>query len=504
MKQYDLAFSLGRACSCTETLRKAGLQYLSFPWDWIAIDAATVPDIKFRADTLCEGSFHSWFTPEDLKFVAEYPWHSKTLYQSRKTGISYNHDFPKGISLSESFPAVKSKYERRLARLMKLISESKNILLVCIDPPNPKHPTPIEDCHYARNRLSERFPHAHFDFVLISYRKGVTFEERLTETPTDGFLHVTFDYKDYTPGKPSYAIVLDRTAAILRERFSVRDYRTKKEIKALRAKTRKVKMQAAGAENAWQYFLARRRNDFLKLANRLSPRILMARHRAKRYNHVLSLGVNCDAGFRFCQKWGFVDSTPFSWSQTFDIEHLVQALRNPGKIGSEGFSWHEPSLMWRCNCTGICFHGRMEAALNQPKPDDESLKADLSELVSRLNHLWSKLFSLIADDSSKAFIYRINTKEVLTGNANEKLDELQHTLENLGAKNYVLVIITEKKVKRLLQSSSNRTIRCVKRFNPQNLVTKANLGDPVGWNAIFTEFAPASIKKATHKFKFEK
>ena len=146
----------------------------------------------------------------------------------------------------------------------------------------------------------------------------------------------------------------------------------------------------------------------------------------------------------------------------------------------------------------------MEAAFNQPKPDDESLKADLSELVSRLNHLWSKLFSLIADDSSKAFIYRINTKEVLTGNANEKLDELQRTLESLGAKNYVLVIVTEKKMKRLLRASSNRIIRCVKKFNPQNLVTKANLGDPVGWNAIFTEFAPASIKKATHKFKFEK
>jgi hypothetical protein len=28
-------------------------------------------------------------------------------------------------------------------------------------------------------------------------------------------------------------------------------------------------------------------------------------------------------------------------------------------------------------------------------------------------------------------------------------------------------------------------------------------GDPVAWNAIFTEFAPAKVLKKAHAFKFE-
>ena len=33
--QYDLIFSLGSACSCTETLRANKLQYYSYPFDWL-------------------------------------------------------------------------------------------------------------------------------------------------------------------------------------------------------------------------------------------------------------------------------------------------------------------------------------------------------------------------------------------------------------------------------------------------------------------------------------
>ena len=113
------------------------------------------------------------------------------------------------------------------------------------------------------------------------------------------------------------------------------------------------------------------------------------------------------------------------------------------------------------------------------------------------------MLSVLADESSKALILRVNSKEAAGGGINAKLDELQRTLAELGARNHLLVVVAERKVKRCLCTAPGRVVRYVKQFNPQNAVTNAMLGDTVGWNAIFTEFAPAAIKRATHKFKFE-
>ena len=126
-----------------------------------------------------------------------------------------------------------------------------------------------------------------------------------------------------------------------------------------------------------------------------------------------------------------------------------------------------------------------------------------STTVSKRIELKSKLFSTLADDSRKALVLRVNSKEALAGGINAKLDELQQTLDTLNAKNCLLIIVAEKKVKGQIRTSSKRVVRYVKEFNPQQFVAKADLGDPIGWNAIFTEFAPAVIKAATHKFKFE-
>ena len=40
MKTYDFIFGLGNACSCTQTLREADLQVLSFPFDWVILSGA--------------------------------------------------------------------------------------------------------------------------------------------------------------------------------------------------------------------------------------------------------------------------------------------------------------------------------------------------------------------------------------------------------------------------------------------------------------------------------
>ena len=503
MKPYDLAFSLGRACSCTESLREAHLQFLSFPWDWIDVSQCLIPDLQLRTDSICDGTFHDWFRIDDLELYNEPEWLSKSIYKSKSTGLNYNHDFPKGIPLRESFPDVKAKYERRFARLLDLIRRSKHILLVRIDPPSEAYHTEIEDCRAARRRFAERFPHAKFDLVLLSYDRGRAFADRLDEQPEEGLRHISFDYKDYTPGRPGYAVDLKQTAAALREIAAVRDYRTNAETKAFRVKTRKEKMRKVGAETRWQYFLARHRKGFLRLAGTLSPRILLAKMRTPRFDHVFSLGVNCEPGFRFFCRWGFVDSTPFTWAQTYEISRLLRALRHLDEVGADGFEWMPRALMWRCRRTGISFHGRMKVSFGQPPPDENAKKADSDELAARLAYLGQKLATACADTSTKAFIYRVNSKEVTDGGIGEKLDNLQSALAELGAKGCPLVVVAERKVAGKIPPAPGRVVRFVKTFNPCDKVTVETLGDMVGWTAIFTEFAPAAVKKATHRFKFE-
>jgi hypothetical protein len=501
MKRYDLAFSLGRACSCTETLRKAGLQHLSFPWDWIAGNGSD-SDILCRTEIVRNG-FRDWLRLEDLVPDSRPGGPGKDRYRNTRTGYSYNHDFPKGVPLESSYPEVKAKYDRRIARFLKLLGTAKSVLIACIDMPLQKTPTSIEDCRKARAAFAEMFPNARFDFVLFSRDPGRSLADCREDQLDDGFTRLSFDYRSKRPGCADHEIDLGATASLLRARFEVADYRTKEEIAALRERTRKAKMREAGVENAWQYFLAKRRRALERLTARLSPRMLVARLRTKRYDHVLSLGSNCDAGFRFCQKWGFVDSTPFTWGQTLDIGHVVQALRHPESIGADGFSWHAPSAMWRCNRTGMYFHGRMKATQDRPEPDEAALKADLEELKSRLGHLKEKLLSVLADGSSKALILRVNSKEASADGINGRLDELQGALAEVGARNHLLVVVAERKVKGLIRTAPGRVVRYVRQFNPQSAVTDAKLGDPVGWDAIFTEFAPAVVKKATHRFKFE-
>ena len=65
MKSYDLAFSLGFSCGTTQALRAAGLQFASFPLDWVGVPSLAV---SVRA---VEGGFAHWLEADDLKLVAE-------------------------------------------------------------------------------------------------------------------------------------------------------------------------------------------------------------------------------------------------------------------------------------------------------------------------------------------------------------------------------------------------------------------------------------------------
>ena len=501
MEKYDLIFGLGRACACSQMLRRASLQLLSFPWDWLTSDRSVGPDLRFRADTLCNG-FNSWFTPGDIEELPSEDWAPNRRCKSRSTRIAYLHDFPKSMSVEEAFPAVKAKYERRLARLRRLIASSKTVLVACLDLPGLCAPTPLEDVRYARIRLAEAFPGAKFDFVLFSWEKGRGFEDRIESTPEDGLLHIVFDFKDNTFGKPDYAVDLDRLASILRSRFEVRDYRSAAERKAQKRRSLEAKMRAAGVDSRLQYSLLRLGRHWTRFNLAASPRLMAAFARRKRFSHFVSLGNTCETAFRFWWKWRFLDSSLFSWTRSDSLDLLNEALGNFDAIGTGGLEFRKIYL-WQCGNTGIYFHGRIRKFPNQPPPTPEALAEDKKELIGRLAYLKGKFIRQISDERSTLFAYRIPAQEIETPGLAERLTVLEDRLRALGARNWKLLLVAERRYAGKIPDGPGRFIRYVREFNPSNGVTKAELGDPVGWKAIFTEFAPEKILKQSKKYKFE-
>lgn len=504
MKTYDFIFGIGRACACSQALRLAGLQLLSLPWDWIAmVPKPDGPDLHVRLDIM-ESGFADWFREEDLEFVSHHADNGKDQYRNRRYNIVYPHDFPRDVPLRESYPAVKEKYDRRVARFKRLMAEAKSdVLAVYMDTPVSPF-ADIETCRNAQKRLQAMYPHVKVDFLMISLEYGRSFDNRTIEDLGNGFTRVAFDFKDYRFGKFDFSVDLSKCAAVMKSVATVRDYRSRAEIKAMAKKTRLKKMQAAGASNSWEYFWIRRRRELARLKEMSVPRLLLARIRKKKYDHVLSLGLNCEPAFRFSLSWGFVDSTPFSWASCKNLTTLANVLRTPSLIGSEGFLWDEPSLMWRCRKTDITFHGKLPGDTENPVPPPKALEADKADLFQRLAYLNDKFTHILSDSSSKAIIFRVHTKLVLDPDIEEKVDAVQKALEVRGARNYTLVVVTEYAVRGRISPAPNRIVRTVRAFNPNNSVVKPKLGDPIGWKTLFTEIAPAKILPKKHPFKFEK
>ena len=503
MKKYDFIFGIGRACACSQALRRAGLQLLSLPWDWITINTPTnSPDLPTRMDIM-EAGFVDWLREEDLEFVSLIATTGKAQYRNRRLGIVYPHDFPRDVPLHESYPVVKGKYDRRVDRFKRLMAASRTrVLAVYVDSPTAAK-ADVAVCRETQRRLQSLYPHVKVDFLQISLEEDRLFSDRTVEELGDDFVHVSFDFRDLRPGKFDFSVELDKLAAVMKSVASVREYRSPAEIKAMNERTHREKMREQGAKNAWEYFLIRRRREMRRLRECLSPCFILARLRKKRFDHVFSLGMNCEPAYRFTLSWGFVDSTPFSWGLSKNPQQLAELLANPENVGGEGFEWDPDLLLWRCVKTGLLFHGRRIATLNEQMPSEEVLDADKADLTQRLAHLFEKFARVMADDSSKALVYRIHTKLVQKPDINEKLDAIQRALEAHGARNYTFVVVTERAVRGRVKPAPHRIVRSVKIFNPGESVVKEHLGDPLGWRALYAEIVPAKILPKNHAFKFE-
>lgn len=507
-RKYDLIFGLGQACGCSHSLRKAGLQYLSFPGDWTAPVwwDATHPkierDLRLRVDVLCGKDNAEFFRAEDFKSQGIVSNTDRDVYANTRTRYMFNHDFPFGCDFEKELPKVAARYRKRRDRLFAAIRQSKNVLAVRMDIPGGDLPADLDDCRYALAKLNENFAPTRFDVLLVTYDPTTPFERRTFEVVEDGLFHLSFDFLDRKrtdlPNQPDLAL----TSAALAEHFAVRDYRTRDERRHWKEKRLRERLRNSGAKSVFQYRLLKLRRSFEKRFGFLH--VLTWPRTGEHVDQILPLGTNCEVAFRFYRQWGFLDSSLFAWAQSVDLGTLTAALRDLDRIFSGGTEFDRNSFMWKCSVTGLYFHGYFKFAPNTPPPGAAELEADLSALHGRIRHLRDKFRDYVANEKSTLFVHRLCPKDAAAPDLDRRLAALEQALaDRLAARNWRLLVVCEEKERTRMPEGPNRLFRTVRAFSPPDRVTDPGAGDPHGWRAIFTEFVPAKILPKAHKFKFE-
>lgn len=242
-ERFDLVLGLGSACSCTQALRAAGLQLASFPLDWVSGG-----DLRARTD-LVTGGFADWMAEESWTRIDNPGAFGHDTYLNRRTGLVHPHDFGKGQPLAVSYPAVKAKYDRRVARLLGLLASAKRVLLVWIGDPRDAAPMTAADAERCLAAFRARYPDVAFRLLAFDCRAGVS-PERPTEVRGADYRLLASDYRSRAAGAPPWAVEPRLLVAGL-SGLSVRDYRTAAERRAYAEAQRRRAWARFGATSAW-------------------------------------------------------------------------------------------------------------------------------------------------------------------------------------------------------------------------------------------------------------
>jgi len=249
--QYDFAVSLGGTCTAAESLRRAGMQFASFPFDW-----AGGEDVRVHAEIIAD-DFRRFLPFEQLEYRGSNDEKNGDIYVNRENGSGFYHDFPYETPLAESYPAIKAKYDRRIARFIERMEKGGRVLAMFVQAPG-KPISSDADLLRARELISGRYPKVELDlFYVYLVQKKPFAREDVVEVGEHVF-KVGFDIA--MPGFYD-ARVADRKAIIpmLKTLFpqGAVDYRTDEERRAHKQAMQQKKYQVMHASTWVEYMINR-------------------------------------------------------------------------------------------------------------------------------------------------------------------------------------------------------------------------------------------------------
>lgn len=197
--KYKLYVSLGAACSCSETLRRHGLQLFSYPMDWCH-EGAFLTRIKCVTN-----GYRDFFNKEDFQFLS--PDNSThDAYKNNRTGIIFNHDFAVNVPFDSQYPAISQKYQRRINRLLKQLEQADTVCFAYICKPSVHTPVPDAELLEGYRLLQEAFKGKKIGLVYL-FNNGAALAEKTDVQLAEGVRKICFNYQE--PG-PVTSIAVDR------------------------------------------------------------------------------------------------------------------------------------------------------------------------------------------------------------------------------------------------------------------------------------------------------
>ncbi|MBR2838600.1 MAG: hypothetical protein IKE55_07455 [Kiritimatiellae bacterium] len=170
--KYDFVCGIGPDCGCAGHLIKGRLRRASYPLDWIGswtLGMATLA--KIVAD-----DFAGFLKLENLRALPPPPPVDTPEGQlddrhhdwvgDEATHLVLPHDFPAGRPLAEAFPAVRAKYDRRIARFYDTMRASRRTLFVYWT--WRTHPEPDEILR-AAEVFRAKFPGRRVDLLVMRH-----------------------------------------------------------------------------------------------------------------------------------------------------------------------------------------------------------------------------------------------------------------------------------------------------------------------------------------------
>ena len=251
-RDYDLVFGIGGACCCSWALRGAKLQFASYPFDWVAR-----VDLKGRTQIVAD-DFRNWLIEDQMRLEPVTQSYGCDIYHNRVTGIGFNHDFPSGVPLNESFHAVQEKYRRRIDRLYADIRRSRRVLVVWIGFPGGGE-VPRDHIEFCLDTFKAKFPGVEFRMLVFECVNGIP-ERRMKCEAGDGFDKLSFDYEDHSKKGNRFQVRLNVLCRHLKC-IGVVDTRTPEQKRAYKKIERDKRLRTyaqVGAKTWLGYFIRRK------------------------------------------------------------------------------------------------------------------------------------------------------------------------------------------------------------------------------------------------------
>lgn len=229
------------------------------------------------------------------------------------------------------------------------------------------------------------------------------------------------------------------------------------------------------------------------------------------YDHLISIGLNCEIRYQLQKRFGTLDSSLLAWASV-NPRYLCDVLKDPHLIFSGNIHELPRYNMWRCLVTDITFHGaRTVAELrdNSGHRDENKVAVEREDTISRVHYLCDKFTCTAQSTESKLYIIGIHPRFCkYKGRGLKKfIYNLSDTIQSIAVNASLLVVAAKDTTPMEIKELDNKRdifVRFIDHFAPRNSATNSQYVDLKRGGIVFNEFRPRVVKTKNKTYKYEK